>query len=62
MKNYIDMEVLEQYYRSCIYKSADGRDCVSIELAEKMILLEIYKTLCIGVDKNINDGNKSGEN
>lgn len=48
LKNLINTEVLESYYISCAHKSADGKDCVDVKLIEKIMLLEIYKTICKG--------------
>ena len=50
MKKYVDIQALENYYRSQI-KKEDGKEYVSIALLEKIMLLEIYKALCKGGDE-----------
>ena len=46
LKNIIDVETLEKYYLSLMISAENGKDYVSVQTMEKMMLLEIYKTLC----------------
>lgn len=51
MKEYINTEVLEDFYRAQV-KEKDGKKVIPVELEEKMMILEIYKALCERGDDN----------
>lgn len=50
LKSVVDTGVLEKYYLSLCRIDEDERQCVSVQTAEKLMLLEIYKALCTGAD------------
>lgn len=60
LKTMIDVEALEQYYRSLIHEK-DGKSYISIQTMERIMLLEIYKSLCADAHDDINNGNHCGE-
>lgn len=46
IKESIDVEFLEQYYLSLMTPAENEKEYISVQTMEKMMLLEIYKTLC----------------
>lgn len=61
-KSIIDVDELEKYYLSLMTPAENGKRYISIQTMEKMMLLEIYKTLCAGSHDDINNGNQGGKN
>ena len=59
LKTLIDVEALEQFYRSLIHEK-DGKSYISIQTMERIMLLEIYKALCTDPHNNIDNSNQSG--
>lgn len=56
----IDVDLLESLYLNQIHKMPDGKNMISVGLAEKLMLLEIYKKICLGnngVNDNTNNTN-----
>lgn len=62
LKNIIDVETLEKYYLSLMTSAENGKDYVSVQTMEKMMLLEIYKTLCAVTHNDVDDGDNRGNN
>ena len=61
LKEMIDIEALELYYRALMPKEENGKRYISVSTMEKIMLLEIYKTLCTGSHDNINNSNHSSK-
>ena len=63
LKFYIDTNLLEQHYLSLTSETSDGKKILSVETAEKIMLLEIYKALCLAdFDNEVGDRNENGKN
>ncbi len=57
-RDFINIELLENYYLGLIHKNGYNKCLVSVELTEKLMLLEIYKALCLrdnGINNNANN-------
>lgn len=65
MLNIIDVEMLERFYKNQIHHDNDkGKDYISISLYEKIMLLEIYKAVCLhhtGADNNADNANNNSK-
>lgn len=55
-KKLIDIKLLEKYYSSLCAEREDGKHYLSIQIMEKMMILEIYKALCTDPDDVDNGG------
>ena len=66
MIDIVDVEMLERFYKSQIHHDNDkGKDYISISLCEKIMLLEIYKAVCLGraagADNNADNANNNSK-
>ena len=60
IRDFINVELLEHYYLGLIHKNGYNKCLVSVELTEKLMLLEIYKALCLrdnGTNNNAGNTN-----
>ncbi len=60
LKKYIDTDLLEKHYLSSVSQTNE-KISLSVETAEKMMLLEIYKALCASDNDNVDDRDKQGK-
>lgn len=58
-KKYIDTRALERHYLSLCNITNKGKKCISVQTMERMMILEIYKSLCTGSYDNVDNGNQS---
>ena len=59
--DYIDVDLLESFYLNQVHKTPTGKDLISVTLTEKLMLLEIYKKLCLGNNGTNNDADNTND-
>ena len=62
LKSLIDVAALEKYYLSLMTPAENGKEYISVQTMEKMMLLEIYKVLCADTYNDVDNGDNCGNN